>query len=123
PCAVNADGDIERLRVTPQLGVSLFQLRAAIRDRLNVADPCRVPRVGILRGEAEHPRARARHEDRRAVRPRASREDLAVRRADILPVEIDLTILEQSTDDLDTFLETGDEVIHRVAERLELRLL
>ena len=94
----------------------------AVRPVPDVVVPA-VPGVGVGHRGAQHPRpVRADHQ-RRAGRPRAARQELAI--AGLVPaaVEVDGAVAQERPDDRERLLEPVDPVVVRVAVGAELGLV
>ena len=94
----------------------------ARRPVLDVVVPG-VPRVGVGHRGPQHPRPDRADHQRRAGRPRAARQQLAVARLVPAAVEVDGALAQERPDDRERLLEPVDPVVEREAEGAELGLV
>src|SRR3990172_4690125 len=71
----------------------------------------------------EHPRALAADQERRAARPRRTRQQLAVARLEVAAVEVDLAVAQERANDREPLFEAIDPMVEWKAERPKLRLV
>src|SRR5205823_12694640 len=113
---VNEHGDrsLERGRIASDVGARRVDRVTELRDALGaVPEPRtpRVPAVGVGGGETEHPRPRGADHDRRPLRPWSPRNEHAVPGPVVAPLEVDMTIPEEPSDDGERLLEPVDPVV------------
>ena len=120
---VDANRDLERRRVAPAGRQRLAQRRDPRVDLGHVAEPGRVPQVGVLHGQAQHSRPAPGDQDGRTRHAQPAREEHGVIGLVVAPVEVGSPLAEQRQDDVERLLEPTDPVVERDPERVELRLV
>src|SRR5680860_512275 len=94
-----------------------------IQHLVDIVAAISVPQISIPGHDAHHSRAIGADQNRRSVPARTPRPQLAISGRMVCALEVDITITQESVNDLHRFLEATDPVVERKPKGIIFRLM